>query len=114
MSHPELEGYEPGDGRPLRSRGIVTGMRVLVIVGIVALILPGIVVTATTASSTADRSCAIALEQAAPGLSDYQPRFELFSPAGVGWNCYAVEGDGDEILIATMGIIPGAPHLGGQ
>jgi hypothetical protein len=38
----------------------------------------------------------------------FSARFEVVSAAGMGWNCYAVEYGGDELLVRSLGIIPGA------
>lgn len=108
---PELAGYEPHGDRPLRSRHLVTVMRVFVVLGLLGLILPGILITAGTAQRTAINSCAVYTAFYSPTATDFAVRFELFSPAGAGWNCYAMEFGGDEILLASMGLIPGAPRL---
>ena len=53
---PELTGYEPHE-KALRSAHLVTAMRVMVVLGLVALVLPGILITASTASRTAVQAC---------------------------------------------------------
>ena len=108
---PELAGYEPHGDRPLRSPHLVTVMRVVVIIGLVGLLLPGILVTASTASNTAARTCAVYTAYYAPAAVDFSSRFEFFSPAGVGWNCYAIGYDGDELLVRSLGLIPGGVRL---
>lgn len=107
---PELAGYEPHD-RPLRSPHLMTVMRVFVVLGLIALVLPGILVTAATANGTAQRTCAIYTEYYAPEAVAFATRFEIFSPAGMGWNCYAVPFAGDEVLIAALGLIPGGAQI---
>ena len=107
---PELAGYEPHE-RPLRSPHLMTVMRVVVVLGLVGLILPGILVTAGTANNTAQRACAAYTAYYAPEAISFSTRFELFSPAGIGWNCYAVPFAGDEVLIASLGLIPGGARI---
>lgn len=110
---PELAGYEPtrDDDRPLRSPHLVAVMRVVVVLGLIGLLLPGILVTANTATSTANRTCAIYTAYYAPEAVDFSARFELFSPAGAGWNCYAIGYDGNELLVRSLGLIPGGVRL---
>ncbi|WP_165065289.1 hypothetical protein [Marisediminicola senii] len=109
--HPELAGYEPGDGRPLRSRRLLIMMRVIVIVGIVALVLPGIVTIVTVGSSTASRACALWVERLEPGATGSSARFELFGPGGVGWQCYTTGLFGGDVLVASLGPIPSGARL---
>jgi hypothetical protein len=99
---PELDGYEPH--QPPRRRPWV--MRVVVILALAALVLPGILITAGTASRTANAACAAYVGSL--GVADYDVRFEWFTPAGTGWHCFAVQGD-REVLVWQMGLIPGAP-----
>lgn len=108
---PELTGYQPHDDKPLRHRHVVTLYRVVVVLGLIALIVPGILVTATTANRTADLSCSAYTRYYVPQAVGYSVRFEIFGPAGVGWNCYATEFGGDELLVTSLGIIPGRPVL---
>ncbi len=109
-SEPEPAGYEPHGDRPLRSRHLLTLMRVFVVLGLAGLVLPGILITAGTAQRTAINACAAVTAYYAP-TATFQTRFELFSPAGIGWNCYAVAFGGDEVLLASLGLIPGSPRL---
>lgn len=108
---PELVGYEPHGERPLRSPHLMTLMRVVVVLGLVGLILPGILIAIGTANRTADRTCAEYVSVLAPGAVAFAARFELVSPAGIGWNCYAIEFDGDEVLVRALGLIPGGAQL---
>lgn len=106
--HPELAGYEPHD-RSRRSRRTTT-IRVVVIVGLLALILPGILVTVYTADRTAQYSCAAYTAYYAPDAVGSVARFDLVGPS-IGWNCYAQFFGGSEIVIATLGLIPGGRPL---
>ena len=108
---PELAGYEPHGDRPLRSPHLMTVMRVVVVLGLVGLLLPGILVTVGTANSTAQRACSAYVGYFAPEASSFTARFEMFSAAGMGWNCYAVDYGGDELLVRSLGIIPGGVRL---
>lgn len=101
---PELTGYEPHE-KPLRSAHLVTAMRVMVVLGLVALVLPGILITASTASRTAVQACGAYTAYYASRSVDSSARFELFG-AEPGWNCYAIGFDGTEVLVRTMGLIP--------
>ena len=107
---PELAGYQPHD-RPLRSRRLMMVMRVVVLVGLVGLILPGILVTISTANRTAAASCTIYARYYAPESSSAEARFELFGGGEPGWNCYAIHFGGDETLVARLGLIPGGVSL---
>ena len=109
--HPELTGYEPGDGRPLRSPHVVRAMRVIVILGIVALILPGIVTTVSVGSTTAQAACRTWVEYEKPDADGSSAAFELFGPGGVGWQCYSVGAFGGDVLVASLGLIPSGARL---
>ncbi|WP_240034771.1 hypothetical protein [Glaciihabitans arcticus] len=106
--HPELDGYEPMRDKPLRSPHLQMVMRVVVVLALVGLILPGIIVTWTTASATATRTCGTYAGVFAPTAEATSVRFELFGPEGPGWNCYVREFGGAESLLRALGLIPGA------
>lgn len=108
---PELAGYEPHDDRPLRSPRLIVAMRVVVVVGLIGLVLPGILIGLSTANSTAQRSCEIYTAYLAPEAVAFSARFEVVSASGMGWNCYAIGFGGTETLLASMGIIPGGARL---
>ena len=109
--HPELTGYEPGDARPLRSPRLLVAMRVLVTVGIVALVLPGIVTIVSVSSATATRACAAWVDMESPDATGYSVRFELWGPGGAGWQCYSVGAFGGDRRVASLGIIPSGARL---
>ncbi len=111
MSHPELDGYEPHPEKPLRSRTMVSVMRVVVVLGVVALIVPGILTTASVADRTAQAACAMWVAYAVDGPSDARASFEIFGPSGIGWECYSVEAFGGEKHVASLGLIPGTPNI---
>ena len=104
--HPELAGSEPEDERPLRHPMMQRVMRVVVVIGILGLILPGVVISIATAANTANVACRLVVAQKAPDSVAYTPRFELMGADGPGWYCYARDFDGTEILLGALGLIP--------
>jgi hypothetical protein len=105
FDEPELSGYEPIPRRR-RARPMIMMMRVVVVLAIIGLVLPGVLVTLQTASRTAERGCAILIAQDAPGSVSQSVRFELLSPIGPGWNCYSTAFGGHETLVKAFGLIP--------
>ena len=109
---PELAGYQPGSGRPMRSRRLLFTLRAVVVVGILCLVLPQVITTATVAASTADTTCAAWVRYEAPDAAGASARFELFGAGGPGWECYAVGAfAGDDRNVASLGLIPVSPKL---
>jgi hypothetical protein len=108
---PELAGYEPGNGRPLRSRRLVITMRVVVVVGILCLVLPQVITAVTVASSTAQAACAAWVRYEAPEATGSSASFELFGAGGMGWECYTVGAFGGDRNVASLGLIPISPTL---
>jgi len=104
--------YELGEALPLQP-GLLLGLGLFLSagVGLVALVLPGILVTLGTANRTAERACEVYVSVLAPGAVDAAARFELVSPTGTGWNCYAIDFDGDELLVRALGLIPGGARV---
>ncbi|WP_345763980.1 hypothetical protein [Diaminobutyricibacter sp. McL0608] len=107
--HPELAGYEPL-GEPLHGRRMQSMTRVVVLLGLVALILPGVLTTVSVASATADNTCSVYVKMYAPSAQSSSARFELFGPAGPGWQCYALNTEGDATFVAPLGVIPTTPR----
>ena len=107
--HPELAGYEPL-GEPLHGRRRKSMTRVVVLLGLLALILPGVLTTVSVASSTAESTCSIYVRQYAPSAQSSSARFELFAPMGPGWQCYALNTEGDATFVAPLGLIPTTPR----
>ena len=108
-SHPELDGYEPSDGRPLASQRILRPARILIVLGILGLVLPGILVTVSTATQTAERSCNIVVARDAPFAMGFDARFEFTGPEGPSWYCYALVLEEHDVRVGSLGLIPGAP-----
>ncbi|TFC90959.1 hypothetical protein E3O65_06280 [Cryobacterium breve] len=112
--HPELSGYEPQDAaRPLRSRRTLALMRIVVVLGLVALIVPGILTSVQIASTTADNACSVATARYYPVAIAFDARFDLAGPGGFGWQCYAIDINERETYVIPLGIIPSAPRAPG-
>jgi hypothetical protein len=103
----ELADYEAGDSRPVRSVARRRAMRIMVALGLTGLILPGILVTVSTQIATADAACRFVVGSEDPQAVDAVARFELAGAEGPGWYCYAVRFGGSEILLRSLGLIPG-------
>ena len=109
--HPELSGYEPLDAdRPLRSARTLTIMRVVVVLGLVALVVPGILTSVQVATTTAMNACRAATARYYPIAVDFDARFELSGPGGFGWQCYAIDLNERETYVVPVGIILSAPR----
>ena len=107
--HPELAEYEPSD-RPLRGRRRTIATRVFVVVALTALVLPGIMLTISIQTDTATGTCAVYARHYVPDSVSSSARFELFAPAGPGWQCYALNTEGDATFVAPLGLIPSTPR----
>ena len=108
---PELAGYDPGDGRPLRSRRVLLVMRVVVILGLVALVLPGIITTLMVASNSAQESCRRWVSYEDPTATGSNATFEVLGGHGLGWQCYTQGAFGGDRFVASLGLIPGPPKI---
>ncbi|SEN72197.1 hypothetical protein [Cryobacterium luteum] len=110
-NHPELSGYEPNDDyRPLRGKHFTSILRIVVVLGIVALVVPGVFTTMRVAADTAANACVTAVAQYYPSAVDFDARFEFAGPGGFGWQCYAVDVNERETFVTPLGIIPSAPR----
>jgi hypothetical protein len=107
---PELAGYVPNEGMPRRRR-MLLAMRVVVIVGIACLILPGIFTTFSVAARTANTACTAWVKYEAPAATGESARFEIFGAGGMGWECYATGLIGGDEHVASLGLIPVSPKL---
>lgn len=105
--HPELAGYEPGDGRPLRSATTMRVFRVVIVMSVVVLLIPIVGTTVGVQARTASQTCTALV--AASGAPDAQAvvGFDLMGPAGPGWYCTARMDDRREVLVGALGLIPG-------
>nr|WP_082510351.1 hypothetical protein [Leifsonia sp. Leaf325] len=116
-THPELLGSDEDDddsGRPPLGARRGRMLRAVVWVGIVALVLPGILVTWGVAQGTASRACATYAAYLRPDAGGSSVGFELFAAGGPGWQCYAVSTSGPKEYLGSLGLIPSAPHMPGQ
>ena len=86
-------------------------MRVIVILGIIGLILPGMITIVTVSTATATRACTAWVNYEAPDAAASSVRFELFGPGGAGWQCYTVGAFGGDRRVASLGIIPSGARL---
>lgn len=103
---PELSGYVPHEDRPLRGPLVMRIMRITIVLGVVGLVLPGLLGTIALQSRNADVLCEYEIaSHRYPGQPD--ARFELLGPVGPGWYCYARAFDGREVLVRSLGLIPG-------
>jgi len=105
--HPELAEYDAGDRRPVHSVARRRAMRIMVALGLTGLVLPGVLATISTQISTASAACRIVVGSAAPDSVGSVARFELTGAEGPGWYCYAQRFGGAEILLRSLGLIPG-------
>jgi hypothetical protein len=111
--HPELAGYEPHAQKPLRSPKLVWGIRLVVVLAVLALVLPGVLTTVSVGSSNAERACAARVALAYPFAGGSEARFELFGPGVLGWECYLVDPATGDVHVDSMGLIPVAPRQTG-
>ncbi|MFT4285432.1 MAG: hypothetical protein QM598_11425 [Protaetiibacter sp.] len=103
---PELAGYEPGEVGALRGPRMRRIARVVVLVAVVALVLPGVLIGVSTASRTAELACRVVGSTAAPGAVALEARWEWSGHEGPGWYCYATEFGGREVQLRFLGFIP--------
>ncbi|KQV07447.1 hypothetical protein [Leifsonia sp. Root112D2] len=106
---PELLGYEPMEQRPLYSRRRRQAMRVLVLVAVAALVVPGILSTVSLAANTAQQTCAVYVARYQPNAVGASVHFDLFGPRGPGWDCYTLDTAQNETFLVLLGLIPSAP-----
>jgi hypothetical protein len=85
-------------------------MRIMSIVALAALVVPGGLSTWALAKSTAERACRMAVDVRADPRTPSRATFELTTLATAGWNCYALAPTG-VVRVAVLGVIPGAPDL---
>jgi hypothetical protein len=105
---------DDGDDEPARSSYLDKRARMMKIIGIIALVslvLPGVLVTWSTSRGTANAACTIAVAYYAPTASRWQASFDIAPLDSIGWNCYAYTDDGFVLRVAHLGIIPGLPAM---
>lgn len=112
-NHPELAGYEPFEQKPPRGGRFSPLVRIVVVLAVLGLILPGVFTTVSVGSRNAQLACDYRGALAVPGAPSYDASFELFGPGVVGWECYALDQLGKRIHVDSMGLIPVAPGVAG-
>jgi hypothetical protein len=100
--HPELAEYDPDETRPSHSVRRQRMMRIIGTLGLIALL-----VTIRVQGSTAAAACRIVVQAHDSEAIGSTTRFELTGPEGPGWYCYAIRFGGTEILLRSLGLIPG-------
>ncbi|QNO36916.1 hypothetical protein H4J02_10625 [Protaetiibacter sp. SSC-01] len=108
---PELAGYEPGDGGTLRGPRMRRIARIVVLLAVVSLVLPGVLIGVSTAARTAEVACDIVVAGAAPGATP-EARWEWTGAEGPGWYCYASTFGGREVQLRFLGFIPEVRYRG--
>ncbi|MCS0499430.1 hypothetical protein [Protaetiibacter mangrovi] len=103
---PELAGYEPGEVGALRGPRMRRVTRIVVLVAVAALVLPGVLIGVSTASRTAALACQVVGSTSAPDAIFLEARWEWSGEEGPGWYCYATEFGGREIQLRFLGFIP--------
>src|SRR5690606_23176241 len=109
-----LAGYEPHEQRPLRSGRRMLLLRLVVLLAVLGLVLPGVVTTVSLGANNAARACDYRGAIMFPSANSYDARWELFGPGGLGWECYAMDRNGQTLHVDSMGLIPVAPGPGSE
>jgi len=94
-------------GRFERRRRLI---RWVAITTMLAMVVPGVLLSIGTAQSTAASSCRLAADLVGSERAPARAAFELTNLDTLGWNCYVVTGNG-EVRVALLGLIPGPPRL---
>ncbi len=106
----EADWPDDGDGRSPALRRRAQLVRVVSLVALFALVVPGALSTWALAESTATRACRLAVDAMADARTPSRVAFEVDRLETLGWNCYALAPTG-EVRVAVLGVIPGAPDL---
>lgn len=107
--HPELAEYVPHDGDSVRRPLTLKIIRVVIVIAVVALILPGVIYTISVQVKTAGTACAIVVSSTAPD-STPDARLQLWGGNGPGWYCYGRTFGGSEVMLRALGMIPGLSY----
>lgn len=106
---PELAGYVPIERSSLHGQRRQRAMRILVLVAVAALVIPGVLSTLSLAQHTAEHTCAVYVRRYQPRAVGSASHFDLFGPRGPGWDCYSVDSARNETFLVLLGLIPSAP-----
>jgi hypothetical protein len=82
-------------------------MRVVIVIGVIALVLPGVIYTIGMQIQTADAACRIVVRSGDTEAVGAVARFQVWGGNGPGWYCYARSFDGSELMLRALGLIPG-------
>ncbi|MEO5533837.1 MAG: hypothetical protein ABIR17_01735 [Pseudolysinimonas sp.] len=104
--HPELRDYVPSEGKPLRHPMTLRVMRIVIVLGVFGLIAPTVYTTIGLQVHTANSVCSRIVTGSNVGAVPVA-RFELMGAVGPSWYCYARTFDGHEVLVRSLGLIPG-------
>lgn len=107
----EVNEFEGDDERPVRSLRVRRILRWTAIVSMGLLVVPGLIGTIAQAQRSAAYACELARLTYAPNARTVDASFRLFPTEAAGWQCHVDDGNGGEVLIATLGPIPGLPQL---
>lgn len=106
---PDFPPDESSDDTPLHSVRRRRIIRAIAMVSMAALVVPSAIGTIVQARASAVYACNLVGASVAPDALAIEPRFRLTPISAAGWQCFAVFFDGTEVLIATLGPIPGLP-----
>lgn len=110
---PEIDD-DSGDDGPVFGERRRRALRITVLIALGAMVLPLVLSLYGVAHSAAQRSCTVAVNAFDTDAAGARVVFDLFSPAGPGWQCFAIGDNGSETLIAELGLLPGPPRFVGD
>jgi hypothetical protein len=108
---PELTGADDEPSTPSRMNKRQRTLKVVGIVALASLVLPGILVTWSTSQRTAQAACFMAVDYYAPTATGFEADFQIFPLRTFGWVCHASMADGTTLPVAALGVLPGSPRL---
>lgn len=91
--------------RPLYGRGRRMMLRVVVLVCVFALVLPGVLSLYSQFNAFAQGACWKAALFSDPATVSVRAGFEVFGPGGIGWECYATSASGERHVV-SLGLFP--------
>ena len=106
-----MDEWDAEDGRPLRSERIRRTLRWVAILSMGLLVVPGLIGTVGQAQRSAAYACELARLTYAPNSLGVEASFRILPLEAAGWQCLVDAGNGEKLLIATLGPIPGLPQL---
>ena len=97
--------------RPLYGKRRKRFIRVMVLVTVGAMLLPGLAGLYSVSASAASQACIIATIHEAPDATGVSVPFQFFGPGFIGWECYATGTFGGDRHIISLGLFPGLVSL---